>query len=79
MAEQELILVLDGEAEEIILTLDNGGTSYPSYEGDYDVIPRLMDQTLETAGMVMLADVTVRTIPVVYTTNPYNGQTVVIG
>lgn len=51
----------------------------PAYEGEYIVIPRLYEQALETSGYRMLDDVTVRKIPVVQTTNPTGGLTVVIG
>ena len=75
----DLILVLDGEEELVLVLGDAVGAYVPPYEGEYEVIPRLEDQTLETNGKQMADDVTVRQIPVVYTTNPYNGKTVVIG
>ena len=76
---EELVLVLDGE-EELVLSLEDAvGSFYPPYEGEYEVTPRLTEQTLETNGTVMADDVTVHQIPVVYTSNPYNGKTVVIG
>ena len=51
----------------------------PSYEGPYEVTPRIYEQTLETEGKQMDDDVTVYEIPITNTTNPYGGQTVVIG
>ena len=76
---EELILVLDGD-EELELTLTDPATAYvPEYTGEYEVTPRLEEQMLETSGRLMRDDVTVHEIPVVYTSNPFNGKTVVIG
>lgn len=49
------------------------------YEGAYIVIPKLTEQTLSTKYKNMADDVTVKEIPVTYTSNPYGGQTVLIG
>lgn len=49
------------------------------YDGDYTVTPRLDEQTLATRGYKMRDNVTVEMIPVVTTSNPYGGKTVVIG
>lgn len=54
-------------------------TDADPYEGVYEVTPRLAKQVLATEDKLMRADVTVHEIPVVSTTNPYGGQTVVIG
>ena len=50
-----------------------------AYDGDYEVTPKFEPQTLLTDGKVMLDDVLVHEIKVVRTSNPYGGQTVVIG
>lgn len=53
---------------------------YPSpYGGEYEVTPRLYEQYLDTDGKYMEDDVTVFEIPITRTSNPYGGQTVVIG
>lgn len=49
------------------------------YEGDYTVTPHFAEQTLETESKVMRNDVTILEIPVVRTSNPYGGDTIVIG
>lgn len=49
------------------------------YEGPYTVTPMLADQTLETNRKVMLDDVKVFQIPIARTSNPYGGDTVLIG
>lgn len=49
------------------------------YEGDYDITPRLEELILETNRKLMKDNVTVRKIPVIYTSNPQGGQTVIIG
>ena len=51
----------------------------PSYEGDYEVTPRLYAQSLDTDGKLMNDDVTVYEIPISQTTNPTGGLTVLIG
>ena len=52
----------------------------PYYEGETEVIPMLNTvQTLETEGTQLRSDITVREIPIVETTNPYGGKTVLIG
>ena len=90
MANDDLILVLD---DDIQLTLDDGGGDdsiladdipyaqhYTDYTGQYEVTPILYDeQELRTKDKHMLDNVTVKEIPVTWTTNPYGGNTVVIG
>lgn len=53
-------------------------TTYPDYEGEYRVTPRLAPQTLATTDRVMRADVEVEGIPSYRTTNVGGGYTVVI-
>lgn len=84
----ELILVLDG-SDDLNLTLDQEGEfeltlgegmSAAAYPGPYKVTPILnLDRTLFTQGLLMTDNVLVRQIPVTYTSNPYDGTTVVIG
>lgn len=64
-----------------VLKIKMGTVVYPEipYTGDYVVTPHFAEQTLPTNGKQMLHDVTVLEIPVVRTTNPQGGQTVVIG
>ena len=49
------------------------------YTGDYNVIPRVYEQTLETKDKVMTDDVTVEVIPMLKVINLSNGYTVTIG
>lgn len=49
------------------------------YEGDYNVIPRVYQQVLETKDKLMLDDVTVEIIPLSRVINLSNGYTVTIG
>ena len=50
-----------------------------TYDGSYEVTPRLYAQSLDTDGKLMEDDVTVYEIPVTRTTNPTGGLTVLIG
>ena len=49
------------------------------YEGNYNVIPRVYQHTLETKDKLMLDDVTVEIIPLSRVINLSNGYTVTIG
>jgi len=49
------------------------------YDGAYEVTPKLYSQSLETRNKALRADVQVHEIPVTYTSNLYDGLTVVIG
>ena len=49
------------------------------YEGDYNVIPRVYQQVLDTKDKVMTNDVTVEIIPLARIMNLSNGYTVTIG
>ena len=60
-------------------SLSLGAGTATTYEGPYEVTPRLTAQTLETQARLMQDDVTVHQIPVVRTSNLYDGITVVIG
>ena len=63
----------------------SGGLSLPegtvviNYDGPYEVTPRLTAQTLETQNKYMTDDVSVREIPVTYTSNLQDGLTVLVG
>lgn len=59
------------------LSLDVGAV--PSYTGDYEITPSFEEQTLYTSGKKMSDDVTVHEIPIVRTSNPQGGWTVLIG
>lgn len=49
------------------------------YEGDYEVTPRVDEQTLSTADKLMSADVTIKQIPYAEVSNIQGGKTVTIG
>ena len=50
-----------------------------TFDGPYAVRPALVDQTLETEGLLMRQDVTVEQIPIYIVSNNSGGNTVVIG
>lgn len=52
---------------------------FPAYEGDYEVTPKVVAQTLETANRSMESDVTIHAIPYYEVDNAFQGQTVIIG
>lgn len=51
----------------------------PLYTGEYEVTPKVTEQTLETAMRSMDSDVTIHAIPYYEVDNIYQGQTVIIG
>ena len=89
-ANDELILILDSNIElkleydqssDMVLVDDVPYSQhYEKYTGNYEVTPVLYDdQELLTRNKLMTDNVTVHEIPVTWTTNPYGGNTVVIG
>ena len=50
-----------------------------NYDGDYNVIPRVYQQVLQTKDKLMIDDVTVEVIPLSKIKNLQNGYTVTIG
>ena len=65
------------EETEVIEFDINGDLPNP-YTGDYDVIPKVVDQVLETKNLSMTDDVTVKEIPTHEVSNDY-GTTIIIG
>lgn len=49
------------------------------YTGEYNVIPRVYQQTLNTKNKVMIDDVSIEIIPLAKVINLSNGYTVTIG
>ena len=66
---------------EINITIEEGGgfSPLPYYEGSYNVIPRKVEQLLETKNKSMRDDVTVDPINYSEVANPQGGKTVNIG
>ena len=78
--DDSLELMLDGDDTLELVLGESDAPVIPPYEGPYTVVSELYDpQTLETSGKRMTDNMTVEPIPVTWTTNPYGGQTVVIG
>ena len=55
------------------------GERLPNYEGEYNVIPRVNEQVLETKDKSMIDDVTINAIPYVEVSNVGGGYTATIG
>lgn len=56
-----------------------GTGELPSYEGGYEVTPKVEAQTLSTANRSMEKDLTVLAIPYYEVDNNQQGQTIIIG
>ena len=79
---QEYALRVSGNNENISLTpsetINVNIVGGDPYEGPYIVVPKIVDQTLETKDKLMEDDVLVREIPYYETSNIQNGITVFI-
>ena len=62
-----------GEVQTITEYVGNG-----AYEGDYEVTPRTVEQTMPTKEKVMLEDLTIKAIPFYNVSNTSGGSTVYI-
>lgn len=51
----------------------------PTYDGDYQVVPKSTEQVLSTKDKKMTDDVTVKAIPYFETSNEEDGVTIFIG
>ena len=49
------------------------------FNGDYEVIPKIESQSLETKDKIMSKDVLIKSIPYYEVSNPQGGNTVYIG
>lgn len=73
-----LDFIIDEEEENLDFVIDEYTTVSPdTYEGSYDIIPRVNAQQLETANKLMRENVTVWGIPYEEVSNLY-GTTVTI-
>ena len=54
------------------------GGRLPDYDGDYEVVPKLIDQVLPTKDKSMTNDVVVKEVPVARVSNPSGGKTCII-
>ena len=71
---------VDRRWKNIGLDVDKGGPAYMPYTGPYEADASFYyDTTLETFGKVMTDNVKVNKIPVVESSNPQGGKTIVIG
>lgn len=69
------------ESEPAVIELEiqegSGGT-LPYYDGDYNVVPKVTNQVLETKNKSMRDDVTIEEIPYAEVSNPQGGVTATI-
>lgn len=67
--------IVDVEIESDIVPVGD----YEQYKGDYLVVPKFENQTLETKDKVMGFNVEIKPIPVEKVANTSGGNTVIIG
>ena len=76
---EDLDIIIE-ETPIINLTIEEGGGSpLPYYNGSYSVVPRKIEQVLETKNKSMRDDVTIDPINYAEVTNPQGGKTATIG
>lgn len=66
------------EIETEVVICEGGGSDYPFYKGDYNVVPKTSEQTLPTKNTVMKHDLSVSKIPT-YEVSNESGTTFIIG
>ena len=76
-ADTSIDMEMAEETEVIEFGINSGDIPKP-YTGDYEVIPKVVDQVLETKNLSMTDDVTVREIPIHEVSNNF-GTTIIIG
>lgn len=59
-----------------VQVISSGGAPY---EGDYEVMPKLEEQTLPTAQKLMKENLKIKEIPISVVSNTGGGNTVIIG
>lgn len=69
----------DGQTVGMSIGAEYSVVAADTYDGPYEVTPRLYAQSLDTDGKLMEDDVAVYEIPISRTTNPTGGLTVLIG
>lgn len=77
---EDLDIIIE-ETPIINLTIEEGGggSPLPYYDGEYSVVPRKIEQVLETKNKSMRDDVTIDPINYAEVTNPQGGKTATIG
>lgn len=59
--------------------VDPGGSSFPPYEGDYDIVPLVDVEQVVPANHRLVQDLTVERIPIYEVPGPTGGMTITIG
>ena len=73
----ELDISLSGQDNTLDMTIEHGsGGKLPVYDGEYEVIPKVDAQLLETKNKSMTNDVQIQAIPYSEVSNPEGGVTV---
>lgn len=54
-------------------------SGYDDYTGPYDVIPKVIPRSLDTADKHLADNITIKAIPYYEVSNLHNGKTIIIG
>jgi hypothetical protein len=81
--EQIIDVVVIDRTQEISITQDvifvPVHKDVPEYQGEYNVTPKIVEQTLPTKEKLLLEDMTIKAIPFFNVSNTSGGSTVYIG
>lgn len=79
----KIIASIDFELGSPTLSFDlgtiTGGRLLPDYTGEYRIIPKVTEQTLDTRDKSLRDDMVVSEIPLTKVSNPKGGKTAIIG
>ena len=71
--------VIHSNASMVGIVYHPSNIDIPTYDGNYQVVPKSTEQVLSTKDKKMTDDVTVKAIPYFETSNEENGVTIFIG
>lgn len=73
---------LSVKSQENRITVEKASVVYMGgepYDGEYDVVPRLTQQILETKDKLLEQDLVIEKIPITSVSNQSGGNTIIIG
>lgn len=68
--------IKSGEMADKINDIKGNGIEVENYTGEYVITPKVSEQTMNTAGLLLEDNITIEAIPYTEVTNVANGKTV---
>lgn len=79
MDNKKRLQINNKEYASLIEVLKGKTLNVVTYDGEYEVTPKIDEQVLETKNKTMKKDLTIKSIPYYETSNLSDGKTVIIG